>query len=466
MPFGDFSDRKFRKQSLNDKVSNLIKRVRELSFREHPQDMSNVYDDIIGNSFISPLDPTVVDPSAPTFTGVAIGAKGWTFGGVVHNVAGILSGVMQAGFNLLGQFVWGGGVGTLDANGMSIEVETTYADERAIKFVEGSTIRSAVYGDGGSGINFASLTVNPVTGEESDVLVKAFAASGEVADARLEAEVQFGLKNILRVSNTDTYVNYNAADVDTIIRGSGADIATFDAGTKVQANEKGMIINNGGTGTPIATEGFFQWNTTTKRMTMYDAQRDRSLSSIGWTPSALPLIYDPSAALTTAYSLAANGGTLVIPMKVTGHMLLQGVTVRNTDTGTARSWRWHLYEQYLNNGNSGENTLTRIESGSGNDSFTPAGAASNRTLNGTGAPTYLAPGVYWLAIQNVHATSTFGLASTAVGSSAFAPNSAQVKTLTVPLGSTLDLVAATWTKLVDIYAVRMNGRVFGQTTAF
>lgn len=245
--------------------------------------------------------------------------------------------------------------------------------------------------------------------------------------------------------------------------GAVSGVATLDSSSRVVEAIQRIFA---GTSALTATEGYTAWQSTTKRLLLYDAQRERSLSSIGWTPSALPLIYDPSAALTTAYSLAANGGTLVIPMLVTGHMLLQGVTVRNTDTGTARSWRWHLYEQYLNNGNSGENTLTRIESGNGNDSFTPAGAASNRTLNGTGAPTYLAPGVYWLAIQNVHATNTFGLASTAVGSSAFAPNSAQVKTLTVPLGSTLDLVAATWTKLVDIYAVRMNGRVFGQTTAF
>jgi hypothetical protein len=253
------------------------------------------------------------------------------------------------------------------------------------------------------------------------------------------------------------------AQIDTFIasKAAASGLASLDANSLVvQAIQR--ILS--GTAALTTTEGYAAWQSTTKRLLLYDAQRERALSSVGWTPSALPLIYDPSAALTTAYALAANGGTLVIPILVTGHMLLQGVTVRNTDAASARSWRWHLYEQYLNNGNAGENTLTRIESGNGNDSFTAA-AASNRTLNGTSAPVYLAPGVYWLAIQNVHATSTFGLGSTAAGS-AFAPNSAQSKTLAVPLGATLDMVAATWTKLADIYGVRLNGRVFGQTTAF
>lgn len=251
--------------------------------------------------------------------------------------------------------------------------------------------------------------------------------------------------------------------IDTFIASKAAvsGLASLDASSRVVQAVQRVLA---GTAAVTATEGYVEWQSTTKRLLAYDAQRERSLSSIGWTPAALPLIYDPSAALTTAYAIAANGGTLAIPILVTGHMLLQGVTVRNTDAASARAWRWHLYEQYANNGDAGENTLTRIESGNGNDSFTAA-AASNRTLNGTAAPMYLAPGVYWLAIQNVHATNTFGLGSTAAGS-AFAPNSAQSKTLTVPLGATLDMVAATWAKLADIYGVRLNGRVFGQTTAF
>lgn len=102
MPFGDFSDRKFRKQSLNDKVSSLEKRVRNLSFREYPQDMSNVYDDIIGNSFISPLDPTIVDPSLPTFSGIASGARGWPFGKYTFSMVAVESGALRVGINYQG----------------------------------------------------------------------------------------------------------------------------------------------------------------------------------------------------------------------------------------------------------------------------------------------------------------------------------------------------------------------------
>lgn len=102
MPFGDFSDRKFRRRSVNDQVSRLQKDVRNLMWREHAQDMSTIYDDIIGNAFISPVDPTIVDPSAPTFSGIASGAKGWPFGKYTFNLAAINAGALRVGINYQG----------------------------------------------------------------------------------------------------------------------------------------------------------------------------------------------------------------------------------------------------------------------------------------------------------------------------------------------------------------------------
>jgi hypothetical protein len=45
-------------------------------------------------------------------------------------------------------------------------------------------------------------------------------------------------------------------------------------------------------------------------------------------------------------------------------------------------------------------------------------------------------------------------------------NTGQTKTLGSSLGSTLDFVAATWVKVTAIYAVRLVGNVFGQTSSF
>ena len=81
--------------------------------------------------------------------------------------------------------------------------------------------------------------------------------------------------------------------------------------------------------------------------------------------------------------------------------------------------------------------------------------------------TYLAPGVYWLAIRNTAASNVFyvnfsyvwgGVNTTAT------PN--QTKPSMPALGATLDVVAATWTKGHRVCAVKLDGRVFGQTASF
>jgi hypothetical protein len=155
--------------------------------------------------------------------------------------------------------------------------------------------------------------------------------------------------------------------------------------------------------------------------------------------------------------LAANGGSIAIPFVVDATSLLVSVSVRNTDTATARTWRWDLYKD------TGANSLTRVAACTAAESFTPS-AASTRTVAASSNTTLL-PGVYWLVIQSTHATSTFGFGSTAA-SGAFAPNTAQTKTTSNPNGASLDFVAATWTKVTAMYAASLNFAVFGNSTAF
>lgn len=219
-----------------------------------------------------------------------------------------------------------------------------------------------------------------------------------------------------------------------------------------------------GTGAITATEAFLQWQTTRKALFLYDGQRERALSEIGWLPYAYPIGATAADALTTGTAIAANGGSVAIPIRLEAPMLLESVSCVNDDAITQRSWNWALYEQYLNNGNAGENTLTRLAAGNANDTFTGSGVGNVRTITAASAPVYLPPGLYWLVFQNVHATSTFSLGR--VGASTMNANTAQIKTVAVPLASTLDFVAATWTKNGATWGVRLNGRVFGQTAAF
>lgn len=265
------------------------------------------------------------------------------------------------------------------------------------------------------------------------------------------------------VKHSFTSAKSDGADA-TLVRPSDWNAAhTIDADTTIDINT-GALRLPVGTGNLTTTEGYIGYQSTTEIVRVYDGQRERAVSATGWVPFLYMPNFVSSAALTTALSLAANGGSLAVPMYLAGHMLLERVLLRNTDTTLARSWHWDLYVQRLNNGNSGENTLDRVASATADESFTAA-AASTRALAAGSAPVYLGPGVYWLVIQNTHASNTFGIGSTAV-SAAMANNSGQTKTLTVPNGSTLDFVAATWTKVTAMYALRLEGRVFGQTTQF
>lgn len=217
--------------------------------------------------------------------------------------------------------------------------------------------------------------------------------------------------------------------------------------------------------TALTVTGRVRWSlesdaATGARLLLWDSQRERAVTSDGWTPFAYPTPFEPSLAFTTAQALALSGGSIAIPIEVTGHMLLQSVSYRAQAAGGATEFR--LYRQRLNNGGGAENTLDFV-TGTNGTAAAP-GAAATLTNNIATPGTYLAPGIYWLVIRTTAATA-FQLGSTAA-SAAFAVNTAQTKTLGVALGSTLDFVAATWTKVTAVYAARLNGRVFGQTAAF
>jgi hypothetical protein len=178
-------------------------------------------------------------------------------------------------------------------------------------------------------------------------------------------------------------------------------------------------------------------------------------SFAGLQPVAFQLGYSTAIALTTAEAVAANGGTVLIGFPVVAPFAIAGASVRNTDTGTQRTWNWDLYED------NGDATIDRVAFGTASETFTPGGAASTRSINADSVVT-LDPGFYWLAVQNRHATNSFGLAYTAT-SNEFGPNgAATAKTTTNPNGATLDMSSG-WTQTRRIYGAYLRGQVMGTT---
>ncbi len=204
-----------------------------------------------------------------------------------------------------------------------------------------------------------------------------------------------------------------------------------------------------------ATQGYARWKSTRRMLAIYDGVRERGVTDSGYSPFAMQIGASPTDTYSTAVSLtvvsATLGGVIVIPILVQSHMLVTGVTVWNTDTANARTAEWRLYEDR----NNGIDTVAEMATLNGVWSFTPS-AASARTAATTVLGTYLGPGVYWLAIRNLSSADTFGVGSAPASATALG-NTGQTKNI-VALGSTLDMMAATWTKTTAIYGVRINGR--------
>lgn len=330
------------------------------------------------------------------------------------------------------------------------------------------------YDDIGGKLNFA-LIVEYI----QDLIGEMFSGNTETGIAATYDDINGKIDLVAEVTQseldtTNTSISDHIADAVDAHDASAISIA--DAGnyfTGTDAEAALQELGAGGTSKRIvanttaltAIEGYWRWDSTRKLIVLYDGQRERGITPVGWLPYIYPATLSMTGAITST-NLAANGGSIAIPLYLVAPMLLESVSARNQDTATARTWGWDLYEQYLNNGNGAENTLTRIAASNGNETFTPS-AASNRTLAASGAPIFLPPGVYWLVVQNRHATSTFAIGWVAPTTGInLNKNIVQTKTTTNPNGATLDFVAATWATSGNTPIVRLNGRVFGDTTDF
>lgn len=185
--------------------------------------------------------------------------------------------------------------------------------------------------------------------------------------------------------------------------------------------------------------------------------------AVGWQPYAYMIGFPQTTAIGTSLAIAANGGTLAVPVQLVAPMALESVSIWQTDTATDREWRWDLYLDAVNDALASSNTLTRKAAATAVQAFTPS-AASKQTLAAATDPTRLSPGLYWLAIQCTHATNALTIG--AIADNDFACNTGQTKTTSNPNGATLDFVAVTWTKVTDLYCVRLNGQVFGGSGLF
>lgn len=180
-------------------------------------------------------------------------------------------------------------------------------------------------------------------------------------------------------------------------------------------------------------------------------------ATVGRAPYALPPGQGFNDIFTTVRTLAAAGGSTLVPILIPAWMFVQSVTIHNLNVATARSWEWRLYAEP----DGGSATANEVANMNGGETFTP-GAASNRTVS-AGTPGLVAPGSYWLAIRCSHATNSFDIGTGATGT--LSTNHSRIKSGLGALGATLD-ISTGWTPSTVFVGARINGRVAGEAAAF
>lgn len=215
--------------------------------------------------------------------------------------------------------------------------------------------------------------------------------------------------------------------------------------------------------TPIADIAVANGFATLAQSTITYRARFADAGALGWLPFAYPLHYITGATYSSSsLTLVATGGSIAVPFHIAGSMLLQQVSAfRASGSGANYVLGWDIFVQDVNNGRTAENT-PRWLGGSGTVSGA-IGANQNVNVPASPGPIVLAPGMYWVVLQNRDNVSDFPLGrainGVAVG------NTAKTLINVNPTPIPLDLVTS-WSNVTDSYALRLGGRVLGQTAAF
>lgn len=172
----------------------------------------------------------------------------------------------------------------------------------------------------------------------------------------------------------------------------------------------------------------------------------------GWCRQAHPTGFSAASNYTTPYALDAGASSVVfIEVQVPAKMMLKSVSIWNTDTSGTRGFQWGIYAQPWGNESNDLSLLCFSVTGT---SWT-AGSGALRTANIDGAPVFLPPGTYWLAIWNNQAANTLGIGSVATGTLAL--TRARKKTTISFAAQPVNFLTATWTDSTSIFGVVLNG---------
>lgn len=190
--------------------------------------------------------------------------------------------------------------------------------------------------------------------------------------------------------------------------------------------------------------------------------RQRGVKSIGagWQPYAYPLNYVINGAYNArSYTLAAGtSSALAVPVFINANFLLQDIVFYNGSGASGiTAINWGFYIEDVNDGNTAENTLRLVASGSATINQVSGG---NVTITASPAPQILTPGLYWFVLQNASTNPILvgSLAASTLDTTPFIFRNTGLSSIP----QTLDMVTG-WSTNTDKLGIYFRGRVFGKT---
>jgi len=160
----------------------------------------------------------------------------------------------------------------------------------------------------------------------------------------------------------------------------------------------------------------------------------------------------------TSLTFLGNGGSVAAPIYIPTTLILQSLTFRQAGPTGDQDFEWRLYE------GTNDGTLSAVTGADGSLVFNVTGNTF-QTIDASGAPVIIQSGMYWLVLRNRRGVDAF-VNGRQVTVLAGIPSISQSKTLGSALPSSLDMVTG-WTKQSQTTPwYRLDGRVFGQSTAF
>ena len=227
---------------------------------------------IVSGEFIAPsAEATSTEPTDVGFTGAAMGGNGWTFNSVVWHFVAVAAGVLQAGFNYLGQFIAGGGAVTLDALGVQILNGITtanflnwinsigdtvgYVRTASDTLTESSLVVKSIAATAGGAID---SSISLIT-EARDGSGPSVSLTANDSDHVSDYVYSQAFLNALAIRGTGTTINDLGTDADTLIKGDTTTVVTVDAALEAMgvggAADAGGVYKLKVTGATNITEG-------------------------------------------------------------------------------------------------------------------------------------------------------------------------------------------------------------------